>query len=212
MTSKLHISVFIGIAVLLWAIDLWWLGIPISRAYLEPYSVVVAALFLLSIGFIKYAWSCKILQGWFVDRPDIRGFWHVELNSTYIDPVTKQKIPTIKAYVAIKETLTTLSFKLMTEKADSLLLAHTFIKRIDGSFQMAGIYLNEPKFEQRMKDSKIHYGSVLLQINSFNPSSIEGHYWTDRETSGSMLLTQRTNKIYDSYEEAQRAFAESGKK
>ena len=210
MTSRLHISTLIAIVVLLWMAGLWIYNLPFTKDYLLPYSLVVSGVILIITVFKNWIWAWPILQGWFVDRPDIRGTWEAELKSTYIDPVTNQITAPITCYVTVRQTLNTLSFRLMSDKSNSKILAHTFIKSEDGTYQMAGVYINTPKFEQRSILSQIHYGSVFLQINGAQPTSLEGHYWTDRNTCGSLTLTKKHNIVCYTYEEALLVFNPTG--
>ncbi len=56
--------------------------------------------------------------------------------------------------------------------------------------------------------SEMHYGAILLNVHGNPVQSLEGHYWTDRNTSGSMSLEERVEGIADSHEIAENAFSE----
>jgi hypothetical protein len=207
MLTRLHISSFIGLTIAVWLVALWVQGMPVlSLEFIKPFGIVVGAITLFVALFNKYAWSWKIFQGWYVNRPDLRGTWQVELKSNWINPETNEPIPPIIAYAVIRQTLTSLSLRLMTKESRSKLIAHSIEKEEDGVFRLAAIYRNEPKIELQGDRSEIHHGSLSLEIHGSPVDLMEGHYWTDRGTKGSMKLTGKKNKQYSTYEQAESAF------
>ena len=90
----------------------------------------------------------------------------------------------------------------MTQESKSRLIAHSIELEDDGVFRLAGIYRNEPTVELQGARSEIHHGSLLLEIYGNSVSSMEGHYWTDRNTRGTMKVTENHNEVVDTYEAA----------
>ena len=82
--------------------------------------------------------------------------------------------------MAVRQSLTTLSMRLMTAESSSRLIAYKMVEENDGVFLVTGVYTNTPKLELRGDRSEIHYGALLLQVLGDPPISLEGHYWTDR--------------------------------
>lgn len=207
MLSRLHIASFIGLTILVWLIALWIQGQPVlSLDFLRPFSFVVGTIAAIVGVFTRWAWAWSVFRGWYVKRPDLRGTWKVELQSNWVDPKTGEGIAPITAYVAIRQTLTSLSLRLMTPESRSRLIAHSIEFEDDGIFRIAGIYRNEPRVELQGDRSEIHHGSLLLEVYGEPPESLEGHYWTDRGTRGSMAITERTKKVFDTFETARANF------
>ncbi len=203
MLTRLHISSFIALTIAVWLIALWVQGMSVlSIDFIKPFSIVVGAITFFAMIFNKYAWSWGIFRGWYVNRPDLRGTWKVELKSNWINPETKEGVPPIIAYAVIRQSLTSLSLRLMTKESRSKLIAHSIEKEDDGLFRLAAIYRNEPKIELQGDRSEIHHGSFSLDIHGTPVELIEGHYWTDRGTKGSMKLTENKSKLFDTYEQA----------
>jgi SMODS-associating 2TM, beta-strand rich effector domain len=203
MLTRLHISSFIGLTIAVWLFALWIQGMPIlSLGFIKPFGIVVGAITFFVTIFNKFAWSWKIFRGWYVNRPDLRGSWKVELKSNWINPETNKTVPPIIGYAVIRQSLTSLSIRLMTEESRSKLIAHSIEKDEDDLFRLAAIYRNEPKIELQGDRSEIHHGSFLLEIHGVPASMMEGHYWTDRGTKGSMRLTNRKKELFDTYEQA----------
>ncbi|MGR3174676.1 MAG: Cap15 family cyclic dinucleotide receptor domain-containing protein [Candidatus Scalindua sp.] len=209
MLSRLHISSFIGLIIVIWLVALWAQGVPVlSIEFIKPFGIVVGAISFVVVMFSKYAWSWKIFKGWYVNRPDLRGAWKVELKSNWIDPETNESIPPIIGYAMIRQSLTSLSLRLMTKESRSKLIAHSIEKEEDALFRVAAIYRNEPKIELQGGSSEIHHGSFLLEIHGDPVLLMEGHYWTDRGTKGSMNLTNHRKELYDTYEQAASSYGE----
>lgn len=207
MLTRLHIASFIGLTIVVWLIVLWMQGQPvISIDFLRPFGLVVGAIVLITTVFSRWAWALPIFHGWYVKRPDIRGTWRVTLQSNWINPETNEGIAPITAYIAIRQTLVTLSLRLMTPESKSKLIAHSIELDDDNIYRIAGIYRNEPRVELQGERSEIHHGSLLLEIYGTPPEAMEGHYWTDRGTRGTMQVTDKKPDIYDNFEAADKAF------
>jgi hypothetical protein len=207
MLARVHIASFIGLTILVWLIALWIQGQPVlSLDFLRPFSFVVAAIGALVGIFARWAWAWPLFRGWYVKRPDVRGTWKVVLQSNWVNPDTGKGIDPITAYFAARQTLTGLSLRLMTPESRSKLIAHSIELEDDGIYRIAGIYRNEPRVELQGDRSEIHHGSLLLEVYGVPPESMEGHYWSDRGTRGTMTVTDRKKKVYDTYEQASAAF------
>lgn len=207
MLTRLHISSFIGLTIAIWLIALWVQGMAVlSSDFIKPFGIVVAAITLIVTLFNKYIWSWSIFRGWYVKRPDLRGTWMVELKSSWINPETNQVNPPTLAYVVIRQSLTSLSFRLMTEESRSVLIAHSIEQEEDDLYKLVGVYRNEPKIELQGQRSEIHHGSFSLEIHGSPVFEMEGHYWTDRGTKGSMKLIKKIKQLSDTYEQAKNLF------
>lgn len=211
MLSRIHISSFIGLTIVVWLIALWAQGMPVlSVAFLKPFGIVVGTISVVVGIFNRYAWAWPVFRGWYVRRPDIRGTWEVEIHSSWVDPKTGERIDPIIAYAVVQQTLLKLSLRLMTHESRSILIAHSIEQEQDGLFRLAGIYRNEPRIEFQGVRSEIHHGAFTLEIHGQPVDLLEGHYWTDRETRGSMRLRGRVSEVYETYEAASRAFDPHG--
>jgi hypothetical protein len=206
MLTRLHISSFIGLTIAVWLIALWVQGMPVlSAEFVKPFGIVVGAITAFVTIFNKYIWSWKIFKGWYVKRPDLRGSWKVELKSSWVNPETGKVIDPIYGYAVIRQTLTSLSFRLMTKESRSVLIAYSFEpQEDDGLFKLVGVYRNEPKIELQGVRSEIHHGSFALEIHGSPVYELQGHYWTDRGTKGGMKLSDRVTKLFDTFEQAEK--------
>jgi hypothetical protein len=208
MLTRLHVSSFIGLTIAIWLLALWFQGMPVlSSDFIRPFSTVVGAIMLVVTAFNKYLWSWRIFRGWYVKRPDIRGTWKVELKSSWIDSETGKVIDPIYGYAVIRQSLTSLSLRLMTKESRSVLVAHSIDQQEDDDlFKLVGVYRNEPQIELQGVRSEIHHGSFALEIHGNPVYELQGHYWTDRGTKGSMKLSGKVEKLYDTFDQAEREY------
>ena len=72
---------------------------------------------------------------------------------------------------------------------------------------MSGVYRNEPRYQDR-GHSQIHFGAVWLQVIDTPAQKLEGHYWTDRNTAGEMLVTDRQKLKFQDFRSAQAYYAQ----
>ncbi|MBP7937495.1 MAG: hypothetical protein KA354_22875 [Phycisphaerae bacterium] len=204
--NRIHIGVFLGLAVLVWGSALLIQGVPVGREHLGPFGTVLGFLVLLGIGFEHVLWRQPWLQGWFVKRPDLRGTWRVDLRSDWVDPDTGERIPSIVGYMGVTQTLSKLQLHLMTPESESWFIADRIISSPCGDgYQVVGVYTNKPHVHLRGNRSEMHYGALVLQTHgqSGKPESLTGEYWTDRKTAGSMTLSSRIADVASRFEDAE---------
>ncbi|MDX0518896.1 hypothetical protein GOL81_30730 [Sinorhizobium medicae] len=205
MFTRSSISLLLIIAVVTWGAFLWILGIQLTWEHAKPYSLTLAVLTGGWSLFNKYLWRmwpCKL----FVRRPNLNGTWKAELRSTYRDPATGEPRGLIDAYVAIRQTFTSLSVRLLTAgDHESFLVASSFDINADGTTYVYGVYQGVPSISDRKAVSAIHYGSFRYKAIGSPVTGLSGHYWTDRETGGSIDLSDRQPELFDSFASAEKA-------
>jgi hypothetical protein len=207
MQLRSQIALIIGLAVVVWMISLLLFGEHPTLNMLGPFGATVTIVTSASLLFVKYGWCSPILRGWLVQRPDLRGTWKCHLNSNFVDdrgtPIEKV------AYVVIRQTLTSLSFRLYTERARSASIADNIDRDGSDLFRLVIAYQNNPQIEYRDRREEIHYGSALFTHIDYQSNRIEGHYWTDRNTKGSLVLLERRGAQVTSFEEARSLFTQA---
>lgn len=209
--SRLHITAFVAFAALVWGLMLAVQGTVVGPEHLAPFSSVVGSLVLLGLAFEHVLWRQRFLHGWFVKRPDLRGTWRVELQSSYVRPETGERVPVIVCYMGVQQTLSKLQMHLMTRESESGFIAERVRESPSGNgYQVIGVYTNEPDILLRdERISEMHKGAVIIETHgpSWRPESLTGKYWTDRKTIGTMEFTGRVDKVFTRFADADRAFA-----
>ena len=207
--SRLHITVFLALAVAGWAVVLLVKGTPITLAHLSPFGIVVGFLVILALLFDRVLWRFRWLHGWFVKRPDLRGTWRVELQPDWVDAKIGRDAPLIVCYIGVEQTLSTLQMHLMTGESESVFIAKEITSSPNATgYRVVGVYTNKPHVHLRGDRSEIHNGALILETHGppSRPESLTGEYWTDRKTTGRMTFTNRVHEILTRFEDADRHF------
>lgn len=210
MMSRAHVTVLMAIAAAVWGAMLLLSGTEVHAGWIKPLGTVVGVLMLLLAIFDKWLWAFPWLYPWFVPYPNLNGTWKGELVSSWTDPKTGDRVAPIETYLLVKQTFSQLQMRIMTRESASELLAGSIIK--DGtSLTVAGLYRNTPKLGHRER-SPIHYGGILLEVQGVDGGGglkLEGQYWTDRTTNGTLKFTERTKIKLDDFERAGQATYEA---
>jgi hypothetical protein len=208
--TRLHISVFLGVAVIAWGVALAIAGVEFSPKHLASFGAVVTAMVVFALLLEYVFWHWRWLDGWFFQRPDLRGTWRVVLQSDWVDPDTGRGIPPITCYMAVTQTLSKLQMHLMTPESDSWFVVHAIRRsQNESGYEINGIYTNRPSVGLRPKRSGIHLGAVTIETHGVShamPGSLTGEYWTDRKTTGVMKFDRRVPTVYTRYDDAHKAF------
>ena len=183
MLNRLQLSTILIIACLIWGGLLIAQGVAVRANWLNPVSSVIGLMVILLLGFEHWMWRLACLREWFVQRPDLRGTWTVELTSSWVDPTVQMKISPITAFLVIRQTYSTISARLLTAESSSELRGAEIMRATDGTYRLVGVYLNEPRVGVRDR-SPIHFGALVIDVQGVPPSGLSGHYWTDRNTRG----------------------------
>ena len=207
--ERLQITVFLGIAALVWWLVLLTQGTQVTWEHLRPFGTVVGILVFLGLGFERVLWHQAWLHGWFVKRPDLRGTWRVELQSDWVNPETQERVPAIVCYMGVVQSLSHLQMHLMTMESESWFIAESIIPSPTGSgYQIAGVYTNRPQTHLRGERSEMHLGGLILVTHgpANRPKTLMGEYWTDRKAKGHITLSARVQKVFTRFGDAERCF------
>lgn len=213
--ERLHISVFLSLAALVWWIVLLAQGTAVSLDHARPFGAVVAFLVVMGVVLDRYLWRQPWLHGWFVKRPDLRGTWRVELRSSYVRPETGERVPPIVCYMGVEQTLSRLQMHLMTPESESWFIADRVRPSPnDNGYQVIGVYTNEPNVHLRdARISEMHQGAIIIETHGrgVRPSALTAKYWTDRKTTGTMEFTSRVDEVHTRYPDAAEALGQTAK-
>ena len=209
MLTRIQIGIALAIAVVAWGMCLVVFGEAVSWTLLKPFFAVVGVMAGVALFVEHAAWAWGWLNGWLLDIPDLRGTWRVKLVSDWVDPATEQGIAPIDCYMSVTQTASTLQMCLLTAESKSYFLAHSLRRTPGGSgYEIVGLYTNKPQLGFRPKQSGIHLGAVNLETHGpmTKPNTIDGEYWTDRKTTGTLTLDGRKKRVFTRYEDARNAF------
>jgi len=164
--------------------------------FMRPIPTVVAADLLLTAFFMRWGWRWKLLQGWLVPFPDLNGTWQGQIQTNWKDAEGKTYSP-IPAILTVKQTFGRISCIMRTGEMES----HSYLEGfcIDKDAQVRRLcysYTSRPKAALRDRSTP-HDGTILLNIIGEPVRKLEGEYWTQRRTTGTVTLTFRTDELLD---------------
>lgn len=203
MLTKIHLTTLLIISALVSGVVLLANGVAVKISWLSAVSATISVVSMLLLGFEHLFWRWKLLHGWFVEKPDIRGTWKVLLRSTW--KTENGESTAIEAYLAVRQTYSQLSFRLMTAEQNSELVSSSIQRATDGVYKVSGVYLSQPNLTVRER-SPIHYGAILFTVIGDPPTALSGHYWTDRNSSGEFNASCRKTSIFPDFSSAKQAF------
>lgn len=206
MLTRNQLTTIILIAALLWGALLVAEGVAVSLTWLKPISFVVGALMALLSAFNLWLWRFSFFRGWLVKRPVLAGTWRASIRTTWVDPTIGTTPGPIAGFMVIRQTYADLRMRLVTAESSSVVLSADVTRAEDGLFTICGVYRNDPRMVVRAK-SAIHYGAIVLAVAGDPPTSLRGHYWTDRRSAGDIALDDRLTRTFDDYGSAEKAFA-----
>jgi len=205
MIPRLHLTTLIGIIFGIWAFFMILSGIAITSDFFKPFSLVVGIVGIVLLLFDKWLWKFPIIHSLFVPFPDVSGTWKGKIVSSWINKETGEPVQPIDAFLIIYQTYSNLNIRMITKESKSDLLSGNFISNNAGPHKIAGVYNNIPNIMIRER-SPIHYGGLLLEIHNSEKLILEGEYWTDRDTKGSLLFDKNVKKTFDNFDSALSAF------
>ncbi len=201
-----HIKALVFILATIWAVLLFIAGvIPVTLAVFKPMGFVTAiAIFLIS-AFDKWIWKWKILHSWFVPLPNLSGTWKARLDSNWVNKATGESPKDIEAYFIVEQTFSNIKVTLLTKESGSELInGQLFKNKSNNKYYLTGIYLNEPKM-LKIQDSPMHYGALLCKVFvNRRAITMEGCYWTNRETKGEIQFLSHSPHIYNNFDECKK--------
>ena len=192
------------IVVGVFAAGIWLSGDQVEPAWLRFYSAAVFAATVAAAFWERYLWRWSPMQR--IERvpSNIRGTWQGTLTSLWVDPLSGESPQGKTVYLVVRQTFSDASVVLLTDesRSGSTLAA---VSMINGERTLDYVYINrpDPRVEHR---SRMHHGSVVLDISGRPGSRLRGRYWTDRESRGELDFTRRHKMLADDFDSAARLF------
>lgn len=144
---------------------------------------VTVSILLFTI-FIKYLWRYKIFR-FVIPIPYLGGEWDGILRYNWEGYDGEKPIK-----LTIRQSLFHIQLIIATDESISRSCSASFnIDEFRGEKQIIYSYSNQPFIKHR-DHSPIHYGAALLNIAD-NNLKLEGHYWTDRRTTGELIFHKK---------------------
>jgi hypothetical protein len=206
MKQTIIIRVVAAVVVVVFVVGTWaQTGRP-DLGWLKYFSAAVLASTIILGLFDLWIWRLSIVQKLPNVPRSVRGTWKGTLTSFWIDPATNARPQPKPVYLVVHQTATTVSVKLFTDESRSASELGK-VSAVDNSFVLSYLYLNRPdlRFEHR---SRIHHGSVVLDISGRPARRLQGRYWTDRDSKGELDFVEWNKELADDFVDAAALFNE----
>lgn len=208
--TRLQISIILAFTAAVWFGILCLFDVEVTTKHLMPFSSVVGLLVVFALLVEHVFWKFGWLQKWFVARPNLNGTWEVEIVSSWVNPDTGEEVPPIKCYMGVSQSLSTLQMHLMTEESESWCIAQSIQLAQSGKgYQISAVYTNKPRVTLRESRSSMHLGAFVMETHGNKecfPEHIGGEYWTDRKTTGTISMSNRSPTLHTRFEDARTHF------
>jgi hypothetical protein len=205
MTNRrLLVQVVTVVVVLVFAVGIWSTGDRLKLGWLRFFSAAVLVATAVLGVWDRWLWGLPIIQRIPRVPRDIRGTWKGILTSLWTDPATKKRPEPKTVFLVVRQTASQLTVVLLTDESSSRSSLASLSD--DGAgVSLAYMYLNRPdsRVEHR---SRMHNGSVFLEITGHPATRVRGRYWTDRDSRGELDFDQRRSRIVDDFRDAATLF------
>lgn len=159
-------------------------------------TVATIDMFIFAL-FAKWGWRWKRFQNWLILFPDLSGTWQGFIQSTWIDPTTRDRPGPIPVILTIRQSFGSISCVMRSSEMTSHSYAEGFRIESDSQIRrLAYSYASRPNLTLGDRSAP-HDGTVVLDIIGEPVSRLKGCYWTTRKTTGDIVLTFRDKKLLD---------------
>lgn len=204
--KKEELKLIIYLSITLAAI-LTLINIIIFDYRVELKSIYRAVSFSITI--VTLFWTFHFAIGWRIRpfdklfyRPNINGTWVGELITDYKDKNGNQLKP-IEFYIIIRQSFIRIHFTTFTKDFVGISYAESFILDKDSGLKTIA-YLYK-KDTSQLDDNSLREGATELRlILSKNEKILQGRYWSNIKTQGSITVKQISSIHVDSYEHAKK--------
>jgi len=201
MLSELRVWSLVFITGVIW---LTLVAASVVSGNTDAFSVIVDLLPLILLGayaFERRGWRAQGLHPRWVETPVVIGTWRGTLTSYWEDAAGQSPAPKT-VYLTIRQTLTSISVRLLSDEATSEQVAGGVIRAESGYPAIAYNYRNKPGIGLRQATSNIHYGGALIEIVGDPATGLDGEYWTERRSKGKLTFREHAPRIAQTHEEA----------
>lgn len=184
-----------------WSVVLLVAGVRLPGMLSKVLMSLPMALVVLFWIFDNWLWHVSPVKR-LAKRPDLNGTWQGTLTSLRDDgsgqEVAHSPIP---VFLVVRQTYLDLNITLLSQESSSRSIAAVVQVNPDGNFTVYYHYTNVPALTVRDR-SPIHSGGAKLEIADVSPQSLDGEYWTDRRTRGTLTVKRTSAKRSGTYADA----------
>lgn len=157
---------------------------------------VITIDWLAYLAFTRWAWRWSFWRGWLVPFPDLNGTWEGHINSKWKGPQGEIAAP-IPAILTVRQRFNHISCVMRTGEMTSYSYVEGFCIEPDNQVRrLAYSYSSKPNLDVRHR-SPLHDGTMLLDLIGDPVRKLQGEYWTQRGTVGTVTLRLKSRERLD---------------
>jgi hypothetical protein len=188
----------IGLAATIAVGVVWATSGKLDTAYARATVTATSAVTLLLLGFDRWLWRYPPFR-WAVRRPVLHGTWRLAQRTTY-EPRAHE---TMEAYLVVHQTYSSIRVNGLYAISDSQSLSADLA--IDTSRCVLSYIFRTDAHTMYRTGNAPSRGAAVLKVGRKPQPHLEGDYWMERGTRGSVKSVAYTSKTYDTFEAARRA-------
>ncbi len=170
------------------------------KTILQILPKVVSIDLVLHAFFVSFLWKLPIFKNWLVPFPNLNGTWKGQICTTWIDPETCETPAAIPAILTIKQSFLNVSCVMRTAEMTSRSLVSSFVLDKQNQLERLVYTYDSNPIETVKERSPQHCGTMSFEIvREQKKTKLEGGYWTDRKTTGTIEMRFWKKERIDSY-------------
>lgn len=162
------------------------------------YQTIPIILFAIMV-FTSFAWKWRMFNSWLVPFPNLNGTWQGSIQTTWKNPDTGYVPGAIPVILSIKQSFTKISCVMRTAEMTSRSYLADFWLNYDDQIRMLGYSYHSRPLPTVVDRSQPHDGTVTFDLIGNPVTKLKGAYWTERKTTGEIVLTFRCKQMLDSF-------------
>jgi hypothetical protein len=176
----------------------WATSGKFDTAYAKAIVTATSAVILLLLAFDRWLWRYPPFR-WAVSRPVLHGTWKMTQRTTY-EPRAHE---TMESYLVVHQTYSTIRVNGLYAISDSQSLSADLA--VDRSRCMLSYIFRTDAHTMHRAGNPPSRGAATLKVGRKPQLHLEGDYWMERGTRGSVKSMGHTPKTYDTFEAAHQA-------
>ncbi|HEV7566377.1 MAG TPA: hypothetical protein VGO31_10495 [Microbacteriaceae bacterium] len=197
MSSKWIRGVILAAAVLATAI-VWGTGGGVSIAYIKAFVTASGIVTVVVLLFDAWGWRQPGLRR-LTRRPVLHGTWRAHLRTNFAERAGEE----IECYIVVRQTYSRISVRMLFDRSRSASMSGDLVFE-DGACTLYYLFRTEASALHREGNPPARGGAVLA-IARKPRMTLEGDYWTERDTRGDVRTLGHTSNLYDTYQDARAA-------
>lgn len=188
--TKVILWIIVVISFLVSSLIVWINKIDVS-SLLDLVAIIPQVVTIdvcIAFVFTQWLWKSPLFKGWLVTIPNLNGTWTGFIYTNWRDSDTGEGIPAIPVMLTVKQTLFGISCVMKTAEMRSD--SHCCQFDVNPAAQirtLSYVYSSEPRVAVRER-SPAHNGAAVFEILEKPSRKLKGRYWTERETTGEIVL------------------------